>query len=165
MKKYYINKPVALFPFSVASTRTIPNQLLVKWIKNSKKDYLVFGSKYDFERGNRLIESCTNISIKSICGRYSLRQSIALVSFCNYTLATDSGLGHISAALGVPTISFFGVGIAPITAPIGINTKIIKHCYPCMGNDCNNLDDDILCIKNISKSEIENAVRNLLLNP
>jgi len=165
MKKYQLNAPVALSPFSISSARTIPNHLLKKWIENSKKDYLVFGSKFDFEKSNKLIKSCKNISIKSICGKYSLRQSIALIYFCDYALATDTGLGHISAALGVPTISFFGAGISSITAPIGDRSNLIKHCYPCKGEFCEKSDDGVLCIKRISKSDVEIAVRNLLLNP
>ena len=158
MKNLGLEHPVALFPFSISDTRTISNNLLRKWINNSKNDYLIFGSKNDFERGNKLIESCKNNSIKSICGAYNLRQSIALISICKFALASDSGLGHISAALGIPTISFFGVGIAEITAPIGSNTHIIKHCRKCIGNACGNRDNQILCINKISKSDIEIAV-------
>jgi len=160
LKKLQLNNPVALFPFSVASARTIPDNIIRKWVNNSKKDYLVFGSKNDLERGNELIKTCNGLSIKSICGRYSLRKSIALISICNYTLATDSGLGHISAALGIPTISFFGPGIPTVTGPLSAKTNIIKHCYPCMGDLCNKNDEQIKCLKQISKSDIEVAVNS-----
>ena len=60
-----------------------------------------------FKKGKAL-NSLKKLSIKSICGKYTLRKSIILISLCKFTLAADSGLGHISAALGIPTISFFG---------------------------------------------------------
>jgi len=162
MKKLKLNKPVAIFPFSVAKNRSISNSLIKKWIKNSKSNYLIFGSKDDAAKGYSLIKQCKKNSIKSICGKYSLRQSILLMSLCYYSLAADSGLGHISAALGLPTISFFGVGYPDKTGPIGKNTLIIKHCSPCRGNDCENISNKISCIKQISKSEIELYVSNLL---
>ncbi len=162
MERLKFNRPVAIFPFSVAKNRSISNNLIKKWIKNSKSDYLLFGSKNDILKGDALINQCQNNSIKSICGKYSLRESIVLISLCHYSLATDSGLGHISAALGVPTISFFGAGYPEKTGPLGKNTCIIKHCSPCKGDDCKNISNKISCIKQISKSEIELYVSSLL---
>ena len=36
----------------------------------------------------------------TVAGHYNLRESMALISMCNGAIATDSGLGHISANLG-----------------------------------------------------------------
>ena len=44
--------------------------------------------------------------MQSLCGKYDLRKSVALISVCNYAFAADSGLGHISSILGIPTVSF-----------------------------------------------------------
>ena len=161
IRKLGMNKPIGLFPFSVASKRTIPIVTVSKWIKNSQNDYLIFGSISDAEKGERLVSTCPGISIQSICGQYTLRESIILISLCNYTLATDSGLGHISAALGVPTISFFGIGSPVVTSPIGSNVRVIKHCYPCLGKLCNDPKKEILCLKKIPYLEIEDAVNSL----
>ncbi|MFL2983481.1 MAG: lipopolysaccharide heptosyltransferase II [Candidatus Neomarinimicrobiota bacterium] len=161
MGKLELSNPIALFPFSVASNRNIPTDVLIKWIKDSKNNYLVFGSKDDIRKGEKLIKYCDTITIRSICGKYSLRESIALISVCNYVLATDSGLGHLSAAMGLPTISFFGVGIDAITSPIGKHTKIIKYCSPCLGILCKEQDDERVCIKEISRFDIEFAVNGL----
>tara|TARA_Y100001934_G_C12374653_1_gene788495 strand:+ start:3245 stop:4225 length:981 start_codon:yes stop_codon:yes gene_type:complete len=161
IKKLKLNYPVALFPFSVADNRNISIDRLIQWIKETNNEYLVFGSKNEIEKGEKFINDSQSVSIKSICGKYTLRESIAIISICNYTLATDSGLGHISAALGLPTISFFGAGFDTITSPIGKNTKIIKHCSPCLGELCENLDSSRRCIQKISKFDIENAVNSI----
>ena len=163
MKKTGMNKPIALFPFSVSNKRTISNYSIIKWIQNSQSDYLVFGSRNDIQKGNRLIDSCQKLSIKSICGKYTLRQSIILISLCKYALAADSGLGHISAALGVPTISFFGVGSISVTGPIGKKVKIFKHCYPCKRDLCEDSNKEVFCLKKISKQDIEHAVKKLTM--
>jgi|GEM_PF-2268082 len=161
MAKLELSKPVALFPFSVANNRTIPNEILIKWIDQTNNDYLVFGSKNDIERGETLINVCNGNSIRSICGGYSLRESIALISVCKYALATDSGLGHVSAALGLPTVSFFCVGIDAVTGPVGENTTIIKYCSPCLGDLCKDHDGNRSCIKEISRFDIEVAVNRI----
>jgi ADP-heptose:LPS heptosyltransferase len=51
---------------------------------------------------------------------------MALISMCNGALAADSGLGHISANLGIPTVSLFGAGDSDSTGPIGLKTRIVN---------------------------------------
>jgi ADP-heptose:LPS heptosyltransferase len=163
IKKMGMDKPIGLFPFSVSNKRTISKSTIIKWIQNSQGDYLVFGSRNDIQKGKNLIDSCEELSIKSICGKYTLRQSIILISLCKYALAADSGLGHISAALGVPTISFFGVGSPSVTGPIGKKVKIFKHCFPCGRDFCENSNKEVFCLNKISKQDIEHAVKKLTM--
>ena len=99
MKKLGFNKPIALFPFSVASNRTLPNKILKNWLKTTGDQYLVFGSENDTINAEKLMSECGGVTIKSVCGNYDLRKSIALISACKYSLATDSGLGHVLTAL------------------------------------------------------------------
>ena len=153
--------PIALFPFSVASNRTIPNQILKNWLNASGDQYLVFGSKNDIGSAKTLINTCEGAHIKSICGKYDLRESIALISACKFSLATDSGLGHVSTALGIPTVSFFGVGVESKTAPIGKNNVVIKYCNPCMGGSCTWQNKDRKCIREISRSDIDFAINSI----
>lgn len=162
MKTLELDKPIAILPFSVGEGRTLPNDVIKGWIKKTNKNYIVFGSKNDFEKGKKLISYCGNTLMKSICGKYSLRESIALIDLCNYTLATDSGMGHISAALGVATVSFFGKGNTKVTTPFGQKTQIIKHCNPCLGKLCKKENKEISCIKKISQKNVENAVTKLI---
>ena len=55
MKKLGFNKPIALFPFSVASNRTLPNQVLKNWLKTASDQYLVFGSENDTINAEKLM--------------------------------------------------------------------------------------------------------------
>ena len=163
MKKMGMDEPIGLFPFSVSNNRSISKSIIIKWIQNSQSDYLIFGSTNDIQKGKNLISLCQKLSIKSVCGKYTLRQSIILISLCKYALAADSGLGHISAALGVPTVSFFGIGSPNVTSPIGRKVRIIKHCFPCKGNSCKNSDEEVVCLNKISKRDIECAVKKLTM--
>ena len=164
MMKIGFKNPVGILPYSVGKNRTLPNEVLKKWIKGSKNNYLVFGSKKDSEKSNNLIKSCKKNSIKSICGEYTLRQSMVLLNLCNFTLCADSGLGHISASLGIPTISFFGVGNKEVTAPLGKKTYVIKHCVVCKEEECSNENQEMFCIKKITKIDIENSAQNIFFS-
>ena len=163
MRKMRIHRPVGLFPFSVSIDRTIPENLISKWIGNTDNDYLIFGSKNDIQKGESLAKLFQTLSIKSICGKYTLRESIILISLCDFGLAADSGLGHISAVLGVPTLSFFGAGSPNITGPLGHNVEIIKHCFPCGGELCKINDKGVVCLQKISKLDIDDAFKKLTM--
>ena len=159
MDKIGIKNPVALFPFSISSSRTFPKMKVSEWIKDSDESYLIFGSSDDKKRASIIVKDNTNINIVSICGKYSLRQSMILVSLCKYAIAADSGLGHISSIVGVPTISFFGAKRSSVTGPIGNNCIIIDkshRCNPCKKKSC--------CLISISSTDVNSAISSLSLD-
>ena len=81
---------------------------------------------------------------------------MALISFCQFALASDSGLGHISSIVGVPTISFFGAKRSPVTGPIGNNCIIIDkshRCNPCKKKSC--------CLISISSTDVNSGISSL----
>ena len=125
-----VESPVALFPFSISSSRTFPEEKILEWVKDSDENYLIFGSSDDRQKAS-IIANNDDMKITSICGKYSLRQSIILMSLCKYAIAADSGLGHISSIVGVPTISFFGAKRSSVTGPIGDNCIIIDKSHRC----------------------------------
>ena len=97
------------------------------------------------------------MSITSLCGKYSLRESMILISLCKYALATDSGLGHISSIIGVPTISFFGANRSIVTGPIGEHSILIDkshRCKPCRKNIC--------CLRSITKADVNSSIIKVL---
>ena len=97
--------------------------------------------------------------MQSFCGEYDLRKVVALISVCNYALAADSGLGHISSVLGIPTVSFFGAGRASVTKPIGKYNIVIDkstRCKPCKKNIC--------CLNAIKKSDVNYAIKSLQID-
>ena len=50
------------------------------------------------------------LPVYNTCGRLSLPQSYALLRQCHFYLGNDSGLGHMAAAAGLPTLTLFGPG-------------------------------------------------------
>ena len=41
-----VESPVALFPFSISSSRTFPEEKILEWVKDSDENYLIFGSRW-----------------------------------------------------------------------------------------------------------------------
>ena len=69
-------------------------------------------------------------------------------------IATDSGLGHVSANLGVPTISLFAAGNPLVTAPVGEKIKVINkniYCQQCGEKKCK---DPLICLNNIDPNSV-----------
>lgn len=50
------------------------------------------------------------LPVYNACGGLSLPQSYALLKQCHFFLGNDSGLGHMAAAAGLPTLTLFGPG-------------------------------------------------------
>ena len=59
-------------------------------------------------------------AVRGVIGaQTSLRELIALIERCDLLVCNDSGPMHIAAALGVPTVAMFGVGIEEWYGPLG----------------------------------------------
>ncbi|HJM10084.1 MAG TPA: lipopolysaccharide heptosyltransferase II [Candidatus Marinimicrobia bacterium] len=155
--------PLAIFSGSMAPSRRPPTTLwkgIIEFALNSGISVLLVGGKRDVPIAMELMESFPARNLKSVCGKTSLRETIALISQCAGAIASDSGLGHISANLGVPTVSLFGAGDPEVTAPFGNSTKIIfqnVHCSPCKKNQCHNSDMPLLCHTTMDPGQVWEA--------
>ncbi len=147
-----LSNPIALFPFSVASSRSIPELKMLEILDKTSEPIIIFGGAGDKTKSEILVEAAQKENIRSVAGHYGLRKSMALISQCKGAIAADSGLGHISANLEVPTVSLFGAGDSELTGPIGVKTHIINenvHCSPCLKNKCHNRSEPLLCLNTI----------------
>ena len=69
---------------------------------------------------------------------------------------------HLSAALGIPTVSIFGSTEPSLTGPVGEGHTVIRHqveCSPCFLREC---PLDFRCMKSVGVDEVEKAVLNSL---
>jgi|TARA_B110000914_G_scaffold226089_1_gene249130 heptosyltransferase-2 len=161
LSKLNIENPIAFFPFSVAKSRNIPELQILLFLKNTKKNIIIFGGKEDRKSSEKIISELQAPNIFSLVGKYDLRKSIALISQCNGAIASDSGLGHISANIGVPTVSMFGAGDSDITGPIGPKTTYLNenvYCSPCLKNNCDNKKEPLLCLNRIKPEKAWDAL-------
>jgi len=97
----------------------------------------------------------------NLCGQTSLGVAAALIERCQAFVTNDSGLMHIAAALGVPTVAVFGSTDPVATGPRGLRARIVRHdydCAPCLKSDCPGQHG---CMLSIYPEEVWRAVEEL----
>jgi len=124
---------------------------------------VVVGGKEDRQQGEVITGGGVGLNL---AGLTSLPETAAVIQKSSLLLSGDSGVLHIAAGLGVPTVSLFGPGRAKKWAPRGDHHIVINKelpCSPCttFGNTppCPNNNR---CMRDISVDEVVNAVTMLL---
>jgi ADP-heptose:LPS heptosyltransferase len=69
--------------------------------------------------------------VRMLTDRLSLRQTAELLASAGAVVANDSGLGHMSAALGAPTILLFGPTPDRTLGAFPPNVSVIRAGLPC----------------------------------
>ncbi len=72
-------------------------------------------------------------------GETSLSQALSLVSVAQLMLCNDSGLMHVAAGLGIPTVTMFGATNPDRTSPSGKKVQVLyepARCSPCLQREC-----------------------------
>ena len=167
LSKLGIHEFIALFPFSVATSRSLPKQKILELLEKTHESIIIFGGKGDKYNGEILVGTSKRRNIHSLAGLYNLRQSMALISQSKGAIASDSGLGHISGNLGIPTVTLFGAGDAAQTRPLGGQTHVINadvHCSPCLKNKCFNRNEPLLCLNEIKPKVVWKILSELGLS-
>jgi hypothetical protein len=67
---------------------------------------------------------------RTILSGYALRELCALLARAAVVVASDSGVAHLAAAVGVPTLTLFGPTDERVWAPLGPHVTVIRYA-PC----------------------------------
>ena len=126
---------------------------------------LLFGSRGDSEACRRVgdgIGSASPTLSLDLSGKTSLREAMALMSLCAVFITNDSGLMHVAAALGVPTVAIFGSTDPNRTGPLGKRCSILYKkvdCSPCFKREC---PTDFRCMESISADDVADSAIELI---
>lgn len=97
-------------------------------------------------------------------GTLSLPELGYVISRCDRLLANDSGLMHIAACVGVPTVIPFGSSDPTLIVPpwgrfVGLYHQVID-CQPCRRNHCARFGDyRFACLKAVTSDEVLAALQ------
>lgn len=97
---------------------------------------MTWGNELEKQRAERLAEGRSNVRILK---RLSLTELAHEMARCAGIVATDTGLGHVAAALAIPTISLYGPTSSGLTGAYGESQKYIQskfECAPCLQKQC-----------------------------
>ncbi len=78
--------------------------------------------------------------IANLCGKTTLDQAIDLLSAASYAITNDSGLMHVTAALGKPLVALYGSSSSTHTPALSALAQIVEikdlPCRPCFQRTC-----------------------------
>jgi len=121
---------------------------------------ILFGSSQERDICDRVRRGMGSQAL-DLSGRTSLGVVMGLVERCAFFVCNDSGLMHIAAALGLPTVAIFGPTDPTATGPKGLYTRIVRHdtsCAPCLRAECN---EDHACMLGVRSQEVWEAMEAL----
>ena len=95
-----------------------------------------------------------------------LRNGVLAMAAAGVAISNDSGLMHIAAALGTPTMGIFGPTSPYLWAPLNglaatvVQDKEVLSCQPCQSTICKM--NDHRCMRNIAASEVVGIAQRVL---
>lgn len=111
---------------------------VLKWLSEAGWQIVILGTEAERDIGNQCLIKTTG-NVWNASGTTSLRQALQLVACSRLTLCNDSGLMHVSAGLGKPTVGIFGATDPSRTAPSGEHVSLLYKpapCSPCLKREC-----------------------------
>ena len=109
--------------------------------------------------------------VLDFCGKLSLADTAALISQCGAVVANDSGMMHLAAVLGVPTIGIFGI-TSPQREAMKLPTMhVLTKGLPCEPacrrepwgrRDC---AQHLACLKTLTPDEVIGRLDSVLKEP
>lgn len=122
------------------------------------------GGSDDAEIAERVLRIAESNGVASFVGKTSFSQLVALVSMAKFVLCPNTGIMHLAAALGIPTVALHGPTNPVQWRPIGEVHRVVQSklsCVPCLrlGHDygCS----DYKCMSAITLDEVLEAIDEL----
>jgi len=103
-------------------------------------------------------------------GKTNIKQAAAIIKKCNFTICNDTGLMHVSAAVGTPVIAIYGPTDYTRTSPLKYNKDAIilrkdlpcSPCYRMAGEktviNCRNRE----CLNSITVQDVVEAAKKMI---
>jgi len=135
---------------------------ILSWLSQEGWDVVVLGTAAERDIATACLSKTTG-TYWNAAGETSLSQALGLVSETHLMLCNDSGLMHVAAGLGVPTVAMFGATDPQRTSPSGKKVKVLYKpaaCSPCLQRECHTLGHP--CMGNILPEMVRDACLSFL---
>lgn len=112
-----------------------------KWITNGGEVW-VFGSQKDQPVATTIqhsLPAALQMHCHLLAGNTSLTEAIDLLAACTKVVSNDSGLMHITAAVGTPLVAVYGSTSPGYTPPLSQKVQVVQteiSCRPCFKREC-----------------------------
>lgn len=164
LQQYGINqsdKTIILSP-ATSSRRTIKEwdnskfAEVGKWLIENDIKPVILGNVPSTEIKNM------NNDILDLSGKTTILQAAAIIKKSLAVVSVDSGLLHLSEAVGTNVVGLYGPSNHTKTGPIGAKSKVVRaeiDCSPCMKKKCKINRE---CMKQISSEQVIDALKSIL---
>jgi heptosyltransferase-2 len=119
---------------------------------------LLLGTRGNVEAADTIVAATR---AASLVGRDRSETLPALLADIDVLVAGDTGVAHLAAALGTPTVTLFGPTDPALSAPRGPGT-VVRHrvpCAPCFYRSC---PIEHPCMRDITAAEVAEHVQAAL---
>ena len=123
----------------------------------------VLGSGAERKIGDEVVEGLDPRKAYNLSGGTSLIELMHLLRSSAMTVANDSGIMHLAAALGRPGVAVFGPTDFTATGPISPNWRLLYEkieCSPCFRRECR--EGHRRCIRAITPGMVIAEIDDLL---
>lgn len=111
-------------------------ELIKKVTKKNISVKLLWGNEIEKARANRLAQDSPKVVVMP---KMKLAEVAGVLASAQAIVSVDTGLGHLAAALDVPTISLYGPTDPALTGTVGesqIHLQTTFKCSPCLSASC-----------------------------
>lgn len=110
--------------------------------------------------------AAADVDVIDLTGATSLPEAVAWLRRCSLYVGNDSGLMHLAAALGTPTVGLFGSSNPDWTRPGGSRVAVVAAdgfaCRPCYRRTCN---QPVFCLDTVTGRQVLEVGRQLWRAP
>jgi heptosyltransferase-3 len=101
-------------------------ELVALFLKQHDAKIAVFAAPHEREMISAVLESIPPTQRLDLVGQLSLLEIAACLKRCRVFLGNDSGLMHMAAAIGTPTIGLFGPSDSNFYGPWGKRNQVVR---------------------------------------
>jgi len=143
-------------------------QALIAWLCNTMKvAVFLLGGPDQEEEAHFLLKTIPTPYLASFVGQTTLRESMDLLTRADLYIGNDTGLTHMAARMGVPSVSIFsGIDPTAMWAPVGQDVTVLRApsaCSPCHILQLADCHHNHRCILDITQEDVHAAVRNKII--
>jgi len=140
---------------------------VTEYLINQKNVNVIFcGTDFDYDTYDRMLKMI-DVPLKSkplnLCGKLSLKESLALTKRVDLLIGNDSGNLHMASSVRTPVIGIYGPMPFEKWYALGENNILLHSdipCSPCgLRKKCPN---DKLCLKNITVEQVTDGINKIL---
>ena len=163
---------IVVSPFSNSLIRDWPAAHYSKLIQlllpalDEKERVLIVGAPDQRDRAAEILRTLPADRVLNTCGTFAWDEVLTRLKSATFVIGNNSGIAHLAAMYGVPTICLFGGSHQRSEwRPLGPNVFVITRaigCSPCHLDHNMSCRYDKACLREIMPEEVAAIIRRIL---